>query len=117
MVSGRSFNLGGYMVDKIQERLNKKHAKRKRVGITIVISDAFKWTGRPDLKEEPEWIVKAIRKGDVYFACSGTSYCKMRITTPEGVMSANIGDYIIRGVKGEIYPCKPGIFESTYEAV
>lgn len=32
-------------------------------------------------------------------------------------MFASVGDWIIRGVKGEIYPCKPDIFESTYEEV
>ena len=32
-------------------------------------------------------------------------------------MTANIGDYIIKGVKGEFYPCKPDIFEQTYEQV
>jgi cysteine synthase len=37
------------------------------------------------------------------------------IHTLEGVMSANPGDYIIRGIQGEFYPCKPGIFEATYE--
>jgi hypothetical protein len=37
------------------------------------------------------------------------------ITTLEGVMTANPGDYIIRGVKGEIYPCKADIFEMTYD--
>ena len=37
------------------------------------------------------------------------------IHTLEGDMKANIGDYIIRGVKGEYYPCKPDIFEQTYE--
>lgn len=37
------------------------------------------------------------------------------IPTLEGVMRANVGDYIIRGVKGEFYPCKPDIFEATYE--
>ena len=37
------------------------------------------------------------------------------IVTLEGVMTANAGDWIIRGVKGEIYPCKPDIFEATYE--
>jgi hypothetical protein len=37
------------------------------------------------------------------------------ITTLEGVMTANPGDWIIRGVKGELYPCKPDIFEATYE--
>lgn len=32
-------------------------------------------------------------------------------------MTVDLGDYIIRGVKGEIYPCKPDIFQQTYEAV
>lgn len=40
-----------------------------------------------------------------------------KITTLEGVMKANLGDYIIKGVKGEFYPCKPDIFEETYEEV
>ena len=39
------------------------------------------------------------------------------ITTMEGVMTANNGDWIIKGVKGEIYPCKDEIFRMTYEAV
>ena len=39
------------------------------------------------------------------------------IVTLEGTMTANIGDWIIRGVNGEIYPCKPDIFEKTYEEV
>lgn len=37
------------------------------------------------------------------------------IRTMEGVMRANVGDWIIRGVKGEFYPCKPDIFAATYE--
>ncbi len=39
------------------------------------------------------------------------------IVTLEGTMRADSGDYVIMGVKGEIYPCKPDIFEATYEAV
>ena len=39
----------------------------------------------------------------------------IEIETLEGVMRANPGDWIIRGVKGELYPCKPDIFEATYE--
>lgn len=39
----------------------------------------------------------------------------MCIQTLEGVMTARLGDYIIRGVKGEFYPCKPDIFEASYE--
>lgn len=40
---------------------------------------------------------------------------KLVIHTLEGAMTAEIGDWIIRGVKGEFYPCKPDIFEATYE--
>jgi hypothetical protein len=39
------------------------------------------------------------------------------IDTLEGTMRANLGDWIIKGVKGEFYPCKPDIFEQTYEPV
>ena len=41
----------------------------------------------------------------------------LRIETLEGVITARQGDYIIRGVKGEFYPCKPDIFEMTYTEV
>jgi hypothetical protein len=41
----------------------------------------------------------------------------MNIHTLEGNMIASVGDWIIKGVKGEFYPCKPDIFESTYEEV
>ena len=37
------------------------------------------------------------------------------IRTSEGTMRADVGDWIIKGVKGEFYPCKPDIFEATYE--
>ena len=39
----------------------------------------------------------------------------LNIETLEGAMRANVGDYVICGVKGEFYPCKPDIFEATYE--
>lgn len=39
------------------------------------------------------------------------------IATLEGDMEVTHGDYIIKGVQGEFYPCKPDIFEATYEAV
>lgn len=41
----------------------------------------------------------------------------LEIETLEGVMKANKGDYIIKGVKGEFYPCKPDIFNDTYIGV
>lgn len=40
---------------------------------------------------------------------------EIEIPTREGDMRASFGDYIIKGVKGEFYPCKPDIFEQTYE--
>lgn len=43
--------------------------------------------------------------------------CCIGIFTEEGGMTAREGDWIIKGVKGEFYPCKPDIFEATYEAV
>lgn len=42
---------------------------------------------------------------------------KFKIDTLEGVMTVDIDDYIIKGVKGEFYPCKPDIFMLTYEEV
>jgi len=39
------------------------------------------------------------------------------ITTMEGIMKANKGDYVIKGIKGEIYPCKPDIFQNTYDII
>ena len=42
---------------------------------------------------------------------------RARITTLEGVMTAEVGDYIIKGVAGEFYPCKPDIFAANFEAV
>ena len=42
---------------------------------------------------------------------------EMDIQTLEGIMHANIGDWIITGIKGEQYPCKPDVFEQTYEPV
>lgn len=53
--------------------------------------------------------VKASDHTDVYFG--------LKVATLERVMIASRGDWIIRGVKGEFYPCKPDIFEATYELV
>lgn len=48
---------------------------------------------------------------------SGHGPCLLKIKTLEGTMRASIGDYIIKGVNGEFYPCKPDIFEKTYELI
>jgi hypothetical protein len=51
------------------------------------------------------------KPGEVYSEAD-----RLLIVTPEGVMTASPGDWIIRGVVGELYPCKPDIFVQTYEA-
>lgn len=90
-------------------------AKYRKLPVEI---EAFKWTGDEHQKEDPAWICNAIRKGDVWFnKGNGVTDVGMRIRTLEGVMEAQLGDYIIKGIKGEIYPCKPDIFEATYELV
>ena len=75
-----------------------------------VVIEAFRWTGGLDQTEYPEWIVEAVKKGKITFADG-----KMLIETLEGTMTASPGDYTILGMKGEIYPCKPDIFDETYE--
>lgn len=81
-----------------------------------VVIEAFKWTGGPDQTEDPEWIVEAIREGKVQFVPLELGGTAMMIETLEGDMLACSGDWVIRGIKGEMYPCKPDIFEATYEA-
>lgn len=77
--------------------------------------DAFLWTGDERQTEDPLWIIDAIKEGEVYFTKDPA--VRMHMKTLEGVMTAQQGDWIIRGVKGEIYACKPDIFEMTYERV
>ena len=48
-------------------------------------------------------------------ANTNTCYEHLTICTLEGDFRADVGDWVIRGVKGEFYPCKPDIFERTYE--
>ncbi len=78
--------------------------------------EAVLWDGEV-ISETPGWLSDALAK------VAGEPGAIMRIGnsvdifTLEGVMTARPGDYIIRGVKGELYPCKPDIFAATYEAV
>jgi hypothetical protein len=59
----------------------------------------------------PEWIKAALRSGDMV---QGASHGWL-IKTLEGEMRAGPGDWIIRGTEGELYPCKPSVFERKYE--
>jgi hypothetical protein len=59
----------------------------------------------------PSWLVSALVAGSVTAAEGGG----LDIKTLEGTMRADVGDWVIQGVKGELYPCKPDIFAATYE--
>lgn len=64
--------------------------------------------------EVPRWFIDALEKRDGSVeVLPDAKGCDIR--TLEGVMHASVDDYIIQGVNGEIYPCKPDIFEKTYE--
>lgn len=62
--------------------------------------------------ELPECLRAEYEKGNVVFGAN-----EIYITTLEGQMTAQKRDWVIRGVKGEFYPCKPEIFEATYERI
>ena len=64
-------------------------------------------------QQKPYWLSEAMELGTVFWQGGDAPY--FTIETLEGNMRADIGDWIIRGVKGELYPCKPDIFEATYE--
>ena len=69
-----------------------------------------KWDGK-NIEEIKAFV------GTSYIGGENDSDKKLVISTLEGDMLASIGDYIIKGVKGEFYPCKPDIFENTYDIV
>jgi len=81
-----------------------------------VVIEAFQLKNTNDA-EQPKWILDAISGKKVVVVHYHGRFIGLEIKTLEGVMLAKIGDYIIKGVNGEIYPCKPDIFEKTYEAV
>ena len=78
--------------------------KYRKKPVTI---EAIQWTGKNI--DEIETFVNSV---DVEVSKDGIT-----VHTLEGDMNASVGDYIIRGVKGEYYPCKPDIFMDTYDLV
>jgi len=73
-----------------------------------VIIEAERWDGtRESYEDIAPWSRLAVQWS--------VSSSALLISTPEGVLAASPGDWIIRGVQGEFYPCKPDIFEATYE--
>ena len=73
------------------------------------------WQYKPARSNWPHWLSAAVADGKVWMQGGDEPY--LTIQTLEGEMRAVGGDWIVRGVKGELYPCKPDIFAATYEAV
>ncbi len=91
-----------------------------------VVIEAFQMTKerRLDNSEWPNWLHKAWQLpvedvGSVFCSADGClaeeKYTPLFILTLEGVVKVTWDDWIIQGVQGELYPCKPDIFEQTYE--
>ena len=74
-----------------------------------VVIQAVQWTGNNNTE-----ILHFC--SSCYITSSGKSK-DLVVSTLEGDMSASVGDFIIKGVKGEFYPCKEDIFDMTYENV
>jgi len=79
-----------------------------------VVIDAHQFMGAVQ-QDFPPWIADALAKIWGEHGSVQLSGDRMAIWTLEGVHDANPGDWIIRGVEGELYPCKPSVFAATYE--
>jgi hypothetical protein len=70
-----------------------------------------------DCQVFPDWLTEARANGTVEYRLEKNGPGYLLIKTLEGEMRANQDDWIIRGINGELYPCKPDIFAATYEQV
>lgn len=77
-----------------------------------VVIDAWQWLGQP-FAQWPAWLQIAGTKQ--HPSVEVDHLRRIYIPTLEGMMRGELQDWIIRGVNGEVYPCKPDIFEQTYE--
>lgn len=78
-----------------------------------VVVEAWEFT-RDSLKAADSW-VRRYRNDITLFSQYGGEVLYIEIKTLEGTMRAELGDYIIKGIQGEFYPCKPDIFHKTYD--
>lgn len=81
-----------------------------------IVIEAVRWE-KGQISELPMWIRTALNKNPKEEGCIMRVGNEVIVFTLEGEMTTSDGDYIIQGVNGEIYPCKPDIFEKTYEVV
>lgn len=82
-----------------------------------VVIEAIQWNGA-NLEELKNFVGSSLYWGTVtLYGFTNKQMLRVVIHTLEGDHEAKVGDYIIKGVQGEFYPCKPDIFAETYEAV
>lgn len=81
--------------------------RKKPVEIEAVKFDGWNWAECYQFMSDEVLVFPQVLKEREY----------IKIETLEGTMTASRGDWIIKGVNGEFYPCKPDIFEKTYELV
>jgi hypothetical protein len=80
-----------------------------------VVIEAFQYcTDGPSAV--PDWFCDAQSRGDAYFTQSG-ALAPLAIKTLNGFVTVMPGEWIVKGVQGELYPCASDIFEATYEPV
>ena len=70
-----------------------------------------------DNVEQIEALSNFINNQDIVISYKQPNNPKLLLKTLEGTMEASLGDYIIKGVQGEYYPCKPDIFKQTYDEI
>lgn len=81
-----------------------------------VVIEAVRWTGRTiEGNETLDWLREALNIDPTTPGGVIRLADEVHIGTLEGIMVASPGDWIIRGIEGELYPCKPDIFAATYE--
>jgi len=82
-----------------------------------VVIEAVQYTSKEMFDIEtavlPGWLVRAVMNEEIDVDIDNN----VSIKTLEGVMNVSIGDWILKGIAGEFYPCKPDIFEATYDAI
>ena len=89
-----------------------KFRKKPVVIDAVKASEVIKFAKESNCNAQEPWIWKNIDNNILIIGSES-----VLIKTLEGIMTVEEDDYIIRGVKGEIYPCKPDIFEQTYDIV
>ena len=81
--------------------------------------EAIQWTIKSGFIESTEWLIDAVRTGKLHMNISSITDNQVYwlVSTLEGDMCIGDKDWLIRGIDGELYPCKDNIFRKTYDIV